>query len=54
MAGAVAAVRRIANPISLARRVLSDSEHVFLVGSGAERFAEQIHTSATCDSIVAR
>ena len=39
-AGAVAAVRRIANPIALARRVLSGSEHVFLVGSGAERFAE--------------
>jgi L-asparaginase / beta-aspartyl-peptidase len=42
MAGAVAAVRRIANPITLARRVLSDSEHVFLVGTGAERFAEQM------------
>lgn len=42
MAGSVAAVRRIANPISLARRVLSDSEHVFLVGAGAERFAEQM------------
>jgi beta-aspartyl-peptidase (threonine type) len=42
MAGAVAAVRRIANPITLARRVLSDSEHVFLVGAGAERFAAQM------------
>jgi beta-aspartyl-peptidase (threonine type) len=42
MAGAVAAVRRIANPITLARRVLSDSEHVFLVSTGAERFAEQM------------
>lgn len=39
MAGAVAAVKRIANPISLARRVLHDSPHVFLVGEGAERFA---------------
>lgn len=39
MAGAVASVTRIANPISLARRVLHDSEHVFLVGAGAERFA---------------
>ena len=35
MAGAVASVKRIANPISLARRVLHDSEHVFLVGAGA-------------------
>ncbi|MCX6029361.1 MAG: isoaspartyl peptidase/L-asparaginase [Chloroflexi bacterium] len=41
MAGAVACVKRIANPISLARRVLHDSEHVFLVGEGAERFAEE-------------
>jgi len=39
MAGAVAAVKRVANPISLARRVLHDSPHVFLVGAGAERFA---------------
>ena len=39
MAGAVASVTHIANPISLARRVLHDSEHVFLVGAGAERFA---------------
>jgi L-asparaginase / beta-aspartyl-peptidase len=38
-AGAVAAVKRIANPISLARHVLYESEHMFLVGSGAEEFA---------------
>ena len=41
MAGAVASVTHIANPISLARRVLHDSEHVFLVGAGAERFASE-------------
>ncbi len=40
-AGAVAAVKRIANPITLARRVLHDSEHVFLTGEGAERFAAE-------------
>ena len=40
-AGAVASITRIANPISLARRVLHDSEHVFLVGQGAERFATE-------------
>ncbi len=39
MAGAVASVKRVANPISLARRVLHDSPHVFLTGEGAERFA---------------
>lgn len=39
LAGAVASVKRVANPIALARRVLQDSPHVFLVGEGAERFA---------------
>jgi beta-aspartyl-peptidase (threonine type) len=39
-AGSVAGVKRIRHPIILARRVL-ESEHVFLVGDGAERFAEQ-------------
>jgi len=37
-AGAVAGVSRIKNPIVAARKVL-DSEHVLLVGTGAERFA---------------
>lgn len=37
--GAVAAVRRVANPILLARRVLDASSHIFLVGEGAEAFA---------------
>jgi len=39
-AGAVAAVENIANPISLARRVMTDSEHVMLISSGAMRFAD--------------
>ena len=38
-AGAVAAVERIRNPIRLARRVLEASEHMMLVGTGAEQFA---------------
>lgn len=37
--GAVAAVQRLRNPITLARRVL-ESEVVLLVGQGAERFAD--------------
>jgi beta-aspartyl-peptidase (threonine type) len=41
-AGAVASVKRIANPITLARHVLHESPHVFLVGEGAERFAQQV------------
>jgi beta-aspartyl-peptidase (threonine type) len=40
-AGAVAAVRTVRNPVRLARRVLEDTPHVFLVGDGAERFAAQ-------------
>lgn len=38
-AGAVAAVRRIRNPIGAARAVLERSPHVLLVGEGAEAFA---------------
>lgn len=38
-AGAVAAVERIRNPISLARLVLEKSDHMMLVGAGAEQFA---------------
>lgn len=39
-AGAVASVTRIRNPIKLARLVMSHSPHVFLVGEGAEIFAQ--------------
>ena len=39
-AGAVAAVENIANPIQLARMVLSESEHVMLISEGAMRFAD--------------
>ena len=39
-AGAVAAVQNVANPIQLARRVMSDSEHVLLIAEGAMRFAD--------------
>lgn len=38
-AGAIAGVRTVKNPILLADRVRTDSEHVFLVGQGAEAFA---------------
>lgn len=41
-AGAVAGVRRIKNPITLARAVMEQSPHVMLTGEGAERFAEQV------------
>jgi beta-aspartyl-peptidase (threonine type) len=40
MAGAVAAVRHIKNPISLARMVMEKSPHVMLISDGAEEFAK--------------
>ncbi|NNK97556.1 MAG: isoaspartyl peptidase/L-asparaginase, partial [Xanthomonadales bacterium] len=40
-AGAVASVAQIKNPIDLAAKVMTDSEHVMLVGDGAEEFARQ-------------
>jgi beta-aspartyl-peptidase (threonine type) len=41
MAGAVAGVTTIRNPISAARAVMEKSEHVMMVGPGAEAFAKQ-------------
>lgn len=38
-AGAIAGVKRIKNPVRVARAVMEKSEHVFLYGSGAEAFA---------------
>ncbi|WP_321279023.1 isoaspartyl peptidase/L-asparaginase [Marinifilum fragile] len=40
-AGAVAGVGNIKNPISAARKVMENSEHVMLSGKGASMFAEQ-------------
>jgi beta-aspartyl-peptidase (threonine type) len=39
-AGAVAAIENIANPVQLARLVMSESEHVMLIAEGAMRFAD--------------
>lgn len=41
MAGAVAGITTVKNPISAARAVMERSEHVMMVGPGAERFAQQ-------------
>jgi L-asparaginase / beta-aspartyl-peptidase len=40
-AGAVAGVRHIKNPVLLAKAIMEKSEHVFLMGDGAEIFAKQ-------------
>ncbi len=39
--GAVAGISGIKNPIHLARKVMEESEHVFLVGKGALEFAKE-------------
>ena len=41
-AGAVASVQIIKNPIKLARKVLEETDHVLLVGHGAEIFAKDV------------
>lgn len=40
-AGAVAAIKRIKNPVSLARLVMEKSGHVMMDGEGAEAFAQE-------------
>jgi beta-aspartyl-peptidase (threonine type) len=40
-AGGVGCVERVRNAIRLARLVMDKSEHVYFVGDGAERFAEE-------------
>ncbi len=38
-AGAVGGVENIKNPISLARKIMEETDHVLLVGEGAKKFA---------------
>lgn len=42
MAGAVSGVHNIQHPTSLARQVMEQTEHVFLIGEGAMDFAATI------------
>ena len=48
-AGAVAAVRRVRNPIKLARLVMTLTEHALLAGDGANEFADQIGVEKESD-----
>ncbi len=53
--GAVGAVRNIKNAIQLARAVMTDGRHVFLVGDGAERFAcERGLPQAAADELITK
>jgi beta-aspartyl-peptidase (threonine type) len=54
--GGVGCVERLRNPVRAARKILSDSPHVYFVAEGAERFAAE-HGIALCrneDLIVPR
>ncbi len=42
-AGAVAGLHHVKNPIVLARAVMEKSEHVMMIGSGAEQFAKEMN-----------
>ena len=42
LSGAVASVTTVKNPIKLARKVAEETEHILLMGEGAERFARDI------------
>ena len=45
--GGVGCVERLRNPVRAARKILSDSSHVYFVAEGAERFAAE-HGIALC------
>ena len=48
-AGGVGCVERLRNPIRAARKILSESPHVYFVAEGAERFAAE-HGIPLCDN----
>jgi len=48
-AGGVGCVERLRNPVRAARKILSDSPHVYFVGQGAEQFAAE-HGMPLCDN----
>ena len=45
IAGSVAGVQNIKNPISLAKAVMEKTQHVMLIGKGAEEFASTLSSS---------
>jgi L-asparaginase / beta-aspartyl-peptidase len=40
-AGAVCGIRNVRNPVKLARTILEKSKHLFLAGTGAEKYAKE-------------
>ncbi len=50
--GAVAVVRDVKNPVTLARRVMERSAHVLLAGAGASAFAREVGIRACRSSLM--
>ncbi|MEM7385826.1 MAG: isoaspartyl peptidase/L-asparaginase [Verrucomicrobiota bacterium] len=48
--GAVAGVTRIKNPITLARRVMTETRHVLLSGPGADQFGEEMKVARVANA----
>jgi len=48
-AGGVGCVERLRNPVRVARKILSESPHVYFVGGGAEQFAAE-HGVLLCEN----
>jgi beta-aspartyl-peptidase (threonine type) len=42
-AGTVAGIKKVKNPIKLARAIMENSKHVMMIGKGAEQFANEQH-----------
>jgi beta-aspartyl-peptidase (threonine type) len=55
-AGGVGCVERVRNPVRAARKILSESPHVYFVGEGAERFAAEhgVELCANQELVIAR
>ena len=49
--GAVAGVTTIKNPISLARLVMTETNHVLLIGDGAEKFADEMKANKNIERV---
>ncbi|MGA8502479.1 MAG: isoaspartyl peptidase/L-asparaginase, partial [Candidatus Sulfotelmatobacter sp.] len=55
-AGGVGCVERVRNPVRAARKILSESPHVYFVGEGAEQFAAEhgVELCANEELVIAR
>jgi L-asparaginase / beta-aspartyl-peptidase len=53
-AGAVAGLTTVKNPISLARLVMTETNHVLLIGEGAEKFADEMKSHASIQRVANR